>query len=378
MGEGFSMKAKKIGIVTHYYGSVNYGGCLQAYALTHVLNEMGYDACQISYDFRSKHPPRKRSLKDRVREMIERVFYSGRFKKRSRAFVAFRNAVPHSEKVYDDDSIGETADLYDVFITGSDQVWNTSWYHSAFFLDFVNNGKMKLSYAASLGRPTLSEAEREKMRKSLADFSAISVREQDAVPLVSDLTEKPVEWTLDPTLLLSPDKWNEVVSERKIKQKYLFCYFLSTDKRTRRLATEYAREKGLVVVTLPHFPATFSKNDFMFGDVHLYDVTPSDFISLIKNAECVFTDSFHAAVFSNLYEKEFFVFDRLYASEMKTRILTLLPLFGTEARFCREEEFTLSHLLSAQKIEYGKAPERFDSLVKSSRDFIKNAIETEL
>lgn len=369
------MKTKKIGIVTHYYDSVNYGGCLQAYALTHVLKGMGYDACQISYKFRLGSPMPPRSLKDRVKRMVERVFYSASFKRRRRAFSAFRDAIPHSEQVYDGSSIGETADLYDVFITGSDQVWNTSWYRSAFFLDFVGNGKTKLSYAASLGRPTLSDEEREKMRKSLRDYTAISVREQDAVPLLSDLTEKTVEWTLDPTLLLSCDEWNKVSSERRIKRKYLFCYFLSTDKRTRRLATEYAREKGLTVVTLPHFPFTFSKNDFMFGDVHLYDVTPNDFISLIKNAECVFTDSFHAAVFSNLYKKEFFVFDRLYASEMKTRILTLLPLFGTEARFCREENFTLSHLLSVGEIEYGQTSEYFDSLVKRSRDFLKNAIK---
>lgn len=375
MGKEISMKTKKIGIVTHYYGSVNYGGCLQAYALTHVLREMGYDASQISYNFRTKGPMPACSFKGRVRRIIERIFYSARFEQRYRALEAFRDATPHSERVYDGSSIGDTTDLYDVFITGSDQVWNTSWYHSAFFLDFVGGGKTKLSYAASLGRPTLSEAEREKMRESLKDYTAISVREQDAVALLSDLTEKKVEWTLDPTLLLSRDDWEKVSSGRKMKGKYLFCYFLSTDKRTRRLATEYAREKGLTVVTLPHFPSTFSKNDFMFGDVHLYDVTPNDFISLIKNAECVFTDSFHAAVFSNLYKKEFFVFDRLHASEMKTRILTLLPLFGTEARFCREEDFTLSHLLSVGEIEYGQDSEYFDSLVKRSRDFLKNAIE---
>ena len=368
------MGKQRIGILTHYYGSVNYGGCLQAYALTRVLNEMGYTAEQISY--RKREVAQRYSPKAFVKKTVERILLLGAFKSRRRAFASFRDAIPHSESVYDEETVGEAADLYDAFITGSDQVWNFKWYDPAFFLDFVSGDKIKLSYAASLGSPTLSDMERKKMRESLRDFTAISVREREAISLLSDVTDRAVEWTLDPTLLLSRDKWDEVASERKVKGRYLFCYFLGRDKRIRTLATEYARRKGLKVVTLPHFPQSFVKNDLFFGDVRLYGVTPNDFISLVKNAECVFTDSFHAAVFSNLYEKEFFVFDRHHASEMSGRILTLLPLFGSEARFCRDaSDFTLSHLMEAEGIECGGDRASLLSLVQKSRDFLKNAVE---
>lgn len=365
---------KKIGIITHYYGNVNYGGCLQAYALTEVLRRMGYDASQISY--RRRETARSRDLKSTVKCMIEKVLYGTRFEQRRRAFRTFRDAIPHSENIYDGESVKSAADAYDVFITGSDQVWNYKWYEPAFFLDFVDGTKTKLSYAASLGRSALSDDEREKMKGSLKDYTAISVREEDSVSLLTGLTEKPIEWTLDPTLLLSRDDWDAVASERAVKEKYLFCYFLGRDKRIRDLATAYAKEKGLTVVTLPHFPTTFVKNDLFFGDKRLYDVSPNAFISLIKNAECIFTDSFHAAVFSNLYEKEFFVFDRLGASEMNSRILTLLPLFGSEDRFCHtEEDFTLGHLLAAEGIEYQRDASHLEQLVQKSRDYLKNAIE---
>lgn len=365
---------KKIGIITHYYDSPNYGGCLQAYALCRVIRDMGYNCEQISY--RKCAPQKGRGIKALAKRMLERVLYGMKFRERKAVFVPFREAIPHSETVYDAHTVSGCADKYDVFITGSDQVWNFKWYEPAFFLDFVDGAKTKLSYAASLGKSALSEEERDKIKKSLSDYAAVSVREQDAAEKLAPLTQKPVEWVLDPTLLLSREAWDAVASERTAGGRYLFCYFLGRDRRIRELATAYARAKGLTVVTMPHFPFSFVKNDLGFGDKKLYDVTPNDFIALIKNAECVFTDSFHAAVFSNLYEKDFFVFDRLGASEMNSRILTLLPLFGSESRFCcTEEHFTIEHCLNAPKIAYRNGSSDLAEAVGHSLDFLKTAIE---
>ncbi len=395
----FLNKAKscemRIGILTHYYKSENYGGNLQAYALCRVLSDMGCDAYQISYESKcsafgmeaaeskpcslspsagAKHIL-GRQIKRAVRYITrkyEEKRHSVRENRRS-AFGEFnKNVIPHSDRVYTPETIGECVGDYDAFITGSDQVWNLNWYEPSYFLAFVPSDKLKLSYGASLGIKALTPVQKERVREHLRDFNAVSVREKDGVSVIDELSPVETEWVLDPTLLLSAEQWDEIAGERSINEKYVFCYFLGDDKCIRRIAAKYAARRGLKVVNIPHSGGAFIMSDVGFGDIRLYSVSPNRFLELIKNAEYVFTDSFHATVFSNIYEKNFFVFQRAGMKYMESRIYSLLELFGCQERFCDvEAKRNVDYLEGLSDIDFSKPQTLFEEKKEQSLNFLR-------
>ena len=361
----------KIGIVTQYYKSENYGGNLQAYALCEFLNAHGYHAEQVSVDRRFESPLHMaKQILFGVKQIKTISILSG-LRARSKAIGDFnQNAIPHS-MAYTNRNIAECVDGYDALITGSDQVWHPFAICNAYLLDFVPSSKMKLSYAASMSVNDLTSEQRERYRKSLRDYTAISVREEQAVKLLQPLTDKEIECTIDPTMLLSKEDWDRVCTERRIHEKYIFCYFLGDNSGHRRVVEEYAKQRGLTIVTLPHLLGKFRECDKTFGDYKLYDISPSDFISLIKFAEIVFTDSFHASVFSILYEKEFYVFERGYQKSMGSRLYTLTSLFDITEHFCdSEDKISMEYICNTQPICYDKEFSKFIKLKEKSKNFL--------
>lgn len=358
----------KIGILTHYYKSSNYGGNLQAFALCRALSLLGFECEQISYDsVYGRYRGRLRRLLSlsprRFFQKLRSRLFGGRAKtppeiatlleERRRAIASFNErAIPHSEKVYNCDTVKETASLYDIFITGSDQVFTRGAVCPAYLLSFLPEGKPRFSYAASMAQKGLTEKEKKVFRTALASYRGLSVREESTLSLLSPLYAGKTVLSLDPTLLLPPSEWEALCPPRMIKESYLFCYFLGKDEKARALATAYAKEKGLTVVTLPHLSG-FCKEDEGFGDRCLYDVSPLQLLSLIRYAEAVFSDSFHATVFSGIFQRPYFTFERAGNREAGTRLLTLSALFGHKGRFCdSEEKRTLSYLLSAEEPDY--------------------------
>lgn len=375
----------KIGIITQYYKSENYGGNLQAYALCRYLRGMGYDVEQICYsmgpvpDSADEEEQRQSSSASRdpvlylklcIHNIINR-YLQKKFFLRSAAFSTFRDQIPHSQAVYDRKTLPD-GKSYDIFITGSDQVWNPDCHEPAFFLPFVSCGRPKISYAASIGHPALSFAQIEFFRKHLSDFTAVSVREKDAAKLLAPLSPVPVEWVLDPVLLLTREQWDKICAERLIQKPYAFCYFLGPDKKERRLATAYAKKHKLRIICLPYLNGAFQKSDVGFGDDRLYDISPKEFLSLVKYADFVFTDSFHAVVFSEIYHREYVVFHRLGAPGMSTRIKSAVDLFDSRTRFCdTEEKETLAYLESLPPMDPERPLPELDALRKRSYEFLK-------
>ncbi len=371
----------KIGIITHYYRNLNYGGSLQSYALCKVLRDMGWDAEQICYDMQAPDAPKslsrrmKETAKRLKRELLHPKAETG-WRVRKNKFFSFQESIPHSKDVYHKGTIHQAAEQYDAFVTGSDQVWNTKWYHPAFFLDFVPQGKKKIAYAASLGKTETDEECRRIFEKHLNDFHAISVREADAVDMVAACTAAPVVQTLDPTMLLTAEQWDELCTDRMVKAKYVFCFFLGDGEKERQAAAAFAAKEGLKIVTLPHFPCKLRAADQHFGDIPLYNISPADFLSLIKHAEHVFTDSFHATVFSGIYKKSVFVFDRNDAPKMHSRIVSLLSFYGCEERFLDSpEKRDYAYLHSLKDIAYSQAINVFDEERRASITFLKNSME---
>lgn len=331
----------KIGIITHYYNSINYGGVLQAYALCRFLNDRGHTACQIAY------APTNRSLRDKplsASEFMHKVdshIAKRVFRQRNRrikaqmqaSFQEFRQNIPHTECVYTKETIRNAAEQFDMLITGSDQVWNPNWFDSSFLLDFSGTPEKKLAYAASMGVTTLSEKQGDAFRGDLLGFKAISTRERAAARALEAVTDRPVEVCVDPTLLLEAPQWDELASERIVPEGYVFLYLLGGSEGVRRSAEAFARTTGRRLVMIPDLMGAYRPGDRRVDAERITTATPQDFLSLVKHADYVLTDSFHACVFSLLFHREFFAFERGGGTSMSSRIRELLEMFECPERF---------------------------------------------
>lgn len=343
----------KIGIVTLYHNNFNYGGLLQAYALQHVLNNLGHESEQISY----ANSSRTRYFLARTKNIF-RLMKTSKLKKRRKTTKRFAKKIPHS-KLYFKSNINNLNKYYDGFVVGSDQVWNPLWINRFFKLDFANDNKLKVAYAASITKSSLTKEEERMFLELFKKFNAVSLREQLSVDLFKDKTEVNLISTLDPTLLLSKEEWDEVVSNPIIEGDYLFCYFLSGNKTIREYAAKYAKNNNLKLVTIPFLSNTYRNIDLDFGDQKIMDAGPSEFISLIKHAKIVFTDSFHGSVFSHLYSVPFFCFG-LHGDKSDVRLETLTNLFNTSDRYIQNPD----------KIKYDYFKKEF-SKVQISENYLK-------
>lgn len=347
----------KVGIISLYYSSRNLGGLLQSYAMVSFLSSNGFEAEQICYDLsvtnsESRHYQRLRrnalllssgykilysKYKSIVRRIVKRNDHllNEHINKQNSVFSEFELLIPHSNVVYNIDTIKDAASLYDAFITGSDQVWNLGLLaHDAMYLTFVD--KKKIAYAVSMGKTSITEFEKKIFIAKIHDFSEIAVREKSLGTLINSLTDKKCVNVLDPTLLLTYDCWNKIENASIVpNEKYIFCYFLGDCKWQRVYVQKYADKHNLKIIDIPYIMGSVRKSDLVLKSEKHYDVGPREFIALIKNAVCVFTDSFHAVAFSVNFQTDFYVFDRDGLSGSKSinsRITDFLGMLSLSSR----------------------------------------------
>jgi len=385
---------KKIGIVTMFYKTINYGGMLQAYALFRKLKNIGFSAEQISYKWEhgmlgksTKAKKRKISVFfkrgiRRIRIDVQKIIFKNRYisagkelEERKKAFGKFASDnIDSSKAIYNSKNIKDTNQEYDAFVTGSDQVWSAYSIDEGYSLNFAEKDKIKVAYAASgIGGELKPELEKA-FSEILPTFDAVSVREKNACDLLKPLYKKDVCHVCDPVLLLSAQEWDEVCAPRIVEEKYVFCYFLGEDKKFRKLATEFAKKKGFNLVHIPYLKGRYCSADEIFGKSAFVNASPGDFISLIKNAEYVFTDSFHVSVFSTIYHKQFFVFKRSDTGGIE-RILNITRLADAEHHLlCKKSELKIEHLTALPPISFEETDEKVEKFRKYSVEFLKNAL----
>ncbi|MDD3184540.1 MAG: polysaccharide pyruvyl transferase family protein [Anaerostipes sp.] len=389
---------EKIGILTLYYNNDNYGGIAQAYALQKYIETLGYDATLISYkrttppmlirDSFSKNPIAyiqskmynfpckiKQKLNNKIAEFVFQEELKDDIKKRKQAFQNSRMAIKHSEKVYTDETIVETVDMYDCFISGSDQIWKPGVIRPAYVCDFLPLNKKCFSYASSITVTKLPQEYGEFMKRTLSRYQWISVREKEGKEYLQNLLDRKVDVVVDPTLLLPTSMWEDITKDRIIEDKYIFVYLLGQSRKQRDEIKKYAKKLGVRIVYLPHVEGKIRACDIGFGDVNLYDVDLSQFFSLIKYAEMIFTDSFHAVVFSIVFKKKFWVFDRVVLqanSGMGSRLSTLLNLTQlTERKIANKSRIENIEC----DIDYNVVSQRLQTEVERSQLLLKKALE---
>lgn len=387
----------KVGIMTLYYKNYNFGGLLQAYALQQVLNREGFDCQQISYDFKNelKIKFQQESVTDKFRRKLREEGVKGIFKaaanklhlirkpyvmyERKAAFERFQEQmIPHTEKVFSALNIEDVVEEFDAFVCGSDQVWNLNMQRSpAFFLNFVPAEKRKISYAASISMNRLEEHDRAFFQKYVPHLDAVSVRSEHERQLLKEAVPGiAVEVVLDPTMLLSQEEWNKLCTPPTIiHEDYILCYFLGERLEHRRFAQSIAKQMNLPIVTFPYIHGYERRADKGFGDLFSVADGPEGFVSLIKHARLIITDSFHGCIFSILYQKDFLALLRTSnrnKKSMNSRIYDLLQRFGLEERLLENLEFGESVL--SKPVNYKKAEKVLEKERIRSLEYLRGAL----
>lgn len=376
----------KIGITTIFPGNINYGGMLQAYALPYAINRIGggkRHVEQINFEYTGNplYPTllsrcKQYSLKQIVAKVKEvrmakkTYLISDNLKKRILLFEKFRSDNIPQSRLYKRDEHDKIGKDYDVLITGSDQIWNPNVVRDVFMFDFPTMAK-KISYAASIARISLSSEEKKYMLPRIGKFNHIGVREQSAKKI---LHSQGIESTvvLDPTMLLTQEEWSKVVSPRLISEKYVLLYSFS-DCCLKKQIEEYYASKNIKVAQIPYVKMCFNPYDGKNTFEKMWDVGPSEFLSLVKYAEHVYTDSFHGTVFSILFHKQFTVFERAHKAgkvSMSSRITDLLKTFRLSDRLSNDA------LLTSQNIDYNQIEPILYKLRKESNDWLANSINS--
>lgn len=305
--------------------------------------------------------------------------------KREQAFEKFIKFIPHSEHVYEYDSICESLDKYTEFICGGDQIWNDCqqirWYRNedsiVFTLQFVPENVKKISYAPSMAFLELTDEYKNKFCKVINRLDAISLRERRALPVFQELTDKTIEVTVDPVLLLEEKDWMKIIRYPKIRQKYILCYLLGDSLEQRKAVKIFSSKTKCKTVTFPHILANdVRKCDLFFGDIHDYTSGPREFLGLIRNAEFVITDSFHACVFSMIFETSFVVFERNKIGEkgnMNSRIYDFLEEYHLENQLVSEKE--LADMKDIPGIDFTYAHKHWEKRREESLKYLENALK---
>lgn len=374
-----------IKILSLYYRNFNYGGQLQAWALCHVLKRLGKDCVQISFDSGSTC---KRSLWSRFSGITVEKFLNKlnqlcnlNFKKkliiRKTKFLEFEKKIPHTA-VYDRKTISKCVRPDDIFIVGSDQVWNPDWTSNIYFLDFVPTSNLKIAYAASFGKSEISTDFMKQVSKYLEDFAFISVREKEAEKVLKNSLSKKVHLVLDPTLLVNEVEWGKLAVSPQVKEPYLFVYLLGTNANHKKLIKEYATRKHLKIVYIPHVHFSYQISDYSFADEELYNVGPEEFLGLVQNANEVITDSFHGCVFSIVFKKQFCAFKRHRDNasvNMNSRLYTLFDFLNLKTRLVGDD-FSIEDVekLMSSSIDYENVEKSLEKLREQSLNYLIKAI----
>lgn len=319
----------KIGIVTFFYDNFNYGALLQAYALQKLLTKYICETEVLIIESLPKCSSKLEKIID-IKNNVKNISIRNKLMLRKKAMRNFQlDFVKHS-KYYTESNITTANSEYSTFICGSDIVWCQPLKYNAniYWLDFVVKNKKKFSYAASIGRD-FTELESKTAEKFLRSFDKISVREQQVIRQINNYENFDIEVVLDPTFLLGSEEWDKICSKRLIQDDYIFAFLLGDNEKHRQVIKTYAKNNNLKIVTLPYMLFNLRICDCFFGDKRLYDVTPQDFLSLIKFSKMVFTDSYHGVIFSLLYHKQLNVFSRDKCVD--ARMVELLTKFNIDS-----------------------------------------------
>ena len=361
---------KKIAVLT-WLNNGNYGSLLQAYALQKFLLNNKYLVKHIDYKpsikykllnwVKSKNSPKL--FIGKIQIFFIKIFnkeYIDLFSSKNKKNDLFKEKyIQKTEQINNPNFLNFLEKEYDLFICGSDQIWSPKLFNPTFFLDFIKD-KPKIAYAPSFGVNSIKKSASKKMSYLLKQFSNISVREANGQKFIYQMLGEKVPITLDPTFLLTKKEWEDLCINR-IEKDYILCFLLTPNEAYVDKIKKYASENKKKVVIIPTILGPFKT-----GFLEKVAIDPIEWITYIKNADMIFTDSFHACIFSIIFNKKFIVFKRFKENKNwseNSRIYNLAHTFKFEKNVFGEDDEILYSELHYEDI---------NSIIEKNREFSKN------
>ena len=363
----------KVSVITRH-AITNYGSLLQAYATQIVIENLGHD-CEIIDFIRDDESYRQhektiiKQKKDWNNNPVKKALYlllrqpesilSGRRFEKER-----KNLLNLSKRYTTKETLKKDCPIADVYMTGSDQVWGPVFngtYDDSYCLSFTD-GK-KISYAASFGHVEFTEELRTYYKQWLTQYKKIAVREKSAVEILKEIGVE-ANQVLDPTLLLNKTFWEEHTLQSQ-KKEYVLVYQLHNNQKLNEYAKRVAKSKGLPLIRVsPLF------HQFTRPGKFVWCPKPEEFLSYIKNASCMITDSFHGTAFAINFNTPFV--EVLPNNKTETRNLSLLKLTKLENRVLADEN---DIELSNKEIDFTYANTVLEKERENSIQILKEMIE---
>lgn len=357
----------------------NYGTVLQAYALQEAVKQLGCDYTVLNYY--SKEQELKFSFFGSTEYMdwkyrfAKKILYPIRHYQLSQILTFQNTNTQLSERYFTRESLNECESKYDVFITGSDQVWNNqeiNHFDDAYFLRFAGK-KTKIGYAASFGKTysMLTNDDIEFYERNIPNIDYIGVRENSGKDIVEKTSNKDAVWVCDPVYLLTREQW-ERNCDNSQSGGYVMAYLVGdginfdVNKQIVSTAREIGRKTGLKVIVVGIGLASI-----LYGSIKT--PTVSEWLGMIKNADLLLTNAFHGTAFATIFGTSFYSFVNGNAdNRMNTRLFDLMSYLGLEDRIVDYKSRINPKSISRERLNY--ATEKIGVFRKESLDFLKESI----
>ena len=357
--------------------TANYGSVLQAFATQKVLERMGFDVTVVDYyPNRNKISSMLRGLKEKkdifshnpLALFLARAIILPSYIKRRRTFNRYiESRLNLSPRTYWSLTDFENEPICsDFYVTGSDQVWNSTWnggVDDILFLSFTSQDSIRVSIASSFGKTSLCNEEIPRVRELLQRYTYITVREDSGVDIVRSLGIEKVTQVLDPTLLLDKSFWYQYCDPFKRDAEYILMYNINHNKPLDQFVKQLSRKTGLPIQYI-----SYQYHDVIKHGRMRCNVSVESFLALIRDARFVVCDSFHCAAFSVNFNKEFAV---VMPERFGTRLTSFMHVVGLEDRIVRESDLDVYN----RPIDWISVNRRLDKARKSSLDTIKTMFQ---
>ncbi len=363
----------KIGILT-FHCAHNYGAVLQCYALQETLQSLGHEVEIIDYRPEYLLAPYRNFALNRyhdsnlfliIKHLVEEVVL---FHKRIRRNKAFSSFIEENLLLSAKFEGRRIPDSYDAYVVGSDQIWNPSLtggeFEPLYLADFQFDklDKKSIAYAASMGKMNFPDDKSEcYFRNCLNGFDAVSVRESALADFIHEHTGLKTDVVLDPTLLADSRIWDRIARKPDVCGKYVLVYQVGKSADAVRIAENVARQLGAEVIEMSSWmspkPSRRKKQC----------LSPSEFVGMVKYAECVVTTSFHGTAFSAIFRKPFYCIRQ--GGGVDSRSESLLRMLGLEERLV-EKDFNPIF----ESVDYSGVDELLENQRKLSLNFIKESL----
>lgn len=347
----------------------NHGASLQAYALQQFLIGQGHNVEIINYkpDYLSNHYKLSLISNNRYKRFPLNIIYlllklPGRLNslKRKKAFDRFtQKYLTLTPKRYNsNEQLKTDCPQADLYIAGSDQIWNTLFKNgrdAAFYLDFAPRKRLRISYAASFATNSIAPGYEDFVKNMIQSLDHISVREKQALKLLESMQISRAKAVCDPVFLLEKKAWN-AVSAKPNAEKFVLVYDFEKSEVIKEIAIAIANKKKLRIFSVSPFRLDYADKNFNFSG-------PAEFLSLIRSAEYIISNSFHGTAFSLIYEKDFCVVNR--AEGINSRMKDLLTELGLEERLVSAYSDNLTH-----KINYKTVNSVLKEQIQCSKNYL--------